>query len=91
MKQAIREIHRVLKPGGYLCFMEPHSGSIADIVRRVWYRFDQLFADNEASIDIARIKNDFGDRFELKKAKYHGNCRFSAGLELVGLPHTAGR
>lgn len=76
VKQAVRELHRVLKPGGYLCFMEPHSGSIADVVRRVWYRFDKLFAANEASIDIARLKNDFGDRFELKKAKYHGNFAF---------------
>ena len=76
VKQAIRELHRVLKPGGYLCFMEPHSGSFADIIRRVWYRFDKLFADNEASIDIARIEKDFGDRFELKKAKYSGNVAF---------------
>jgi ubiquinone/menaquinone biosynthesis C-methylase UbiE len=35
VKRAISEIHRVLKPGGHFCFMEPHSGSLPDIVRNV--------------------------------------------------------
>ena len=76
VKQAMVEIHRVLKPGGHLCFFEPHSGSLPDIVRRVWYRFDRFFEDNEASIDITRLQKDFSDRFELRKAKYLGNIAF---------------
>lgn len=76
VKRAVREIHRVLKPGGHFCFMEPHSGSLADIVRRVWYRFDRFFSDNEASIDVAALQKDFDDRLELRKAKYLGNFAF---------------
>jgi SAM-dependent methyltransferase len=76
VKRAVREIHRILKPGGHFCFMEPHSGSLPDIVRRVWYRFDRFFSDNEASIDIAALQKDFGSRFELKQAKYLGNFAF---------------
>ena len=76
VKQAVREIHRVLKPGGHLCFMEPHSGSLPDIVRRVWYRFDRFFSDNEASIDVARLQKDFATSFELKQVKYLGNFAF---------------
>jgi SAM-dependent methyltransferase len=76
VKRAVGEIHRVLKPGGHFCFMEPHSGSLPDVVRRVWYRFDRFFADNEAAIDIARLQKDFGKEFELKKAKYLGNIAF---------------
>ena len=76
VKRAVREIHRVLKPGGHLCFMEPHSGSLPDIIRRVWYRFDRFFSDNEASIDVAALQKDFGNSFELKQAKYLGNFAF---------------
>lgn len=76
MKAAVREIHRVLKPGGYFCFMEPHTGSFADVVRRIWYRFDRFFSDNEAAIDIARFQRDFADHFTLTKAQYLGNVAF---------------
>lgn len=76
MKAAVREIHRVLKPGGYFCFMEPHTGSFPDVIRRVWYRFDRFFSDNEAAIDITRMQRDFADRFTLRRAKYQGNIAF---------------
>ncbi len=76
VKRAVREIHRVLKPGGHFCFMEPHSGSFPDVVRRIWYRFDRFFSDNEAAIDVGWLQKDFGDRFELKQVKYLGNVAF---------------
>jgi SAM-dependent methyltransferase len=76
VKAAMREIHRVLKPGGHFCFMEPHSGSLPDVVRRIWYRFDRFFSDNEAAIDVGALQKDFGDRFELKQARYLGNLAF---------------
>lgn len=76
LKAAVREIHRVLKPGGHFCFMEPHSGSLPDIVRRIWYRFDRYFSDNEAAIDVSLLQKDFGHSFELKKVKYLGNVAF---------------
>jgi len=76
VKRAVREIHRVLKPGGHFCFMEPHSGSLPDIVRRVWYRFDRFFSDNEASIDIERLQRDFCKCLKLRKLKYLGNVAF---------------
>ena len=76
VKRAVSEIHRVLKPGGHFCFMEPHSGSLPDIIRRVWYRVDRFFSDNEASIDVAKLENDFGNRLKLRKVKYLGNIAF---------------
>jgi SAM-dependent methyltransferase len=76
VKAAVREIHRVLKPGGHFCFMEPHTGSLPDVVRRIWYRFDRFFSDNEAAIDVRRLQKDFGDHFELKSIKHLGNLAF---------------
>src|ERR1041385_185282 len=76
VKAAVREIHRVLKPGGHFCFMEPHSGSLPDLVRKVWYRFDRFFSDNEAAIDVGALEKDFSGSFKLKNAKYLGNVAF---------------
>jgi SAM-dependent methyltransferase len=76
LKAAVNEIHRVLKPGGYFCFMEPHSGSLPDVIRKVWYRHDRFFSDNEAAIDLARMENDFGEKFAVKKTRYLGNVAF---------------
>ncbi len=53
--ESILEIHRILKPGGYFCFMEPHSESLAEIFRRAWYKRDSLFAENEAVINISKL------------------------------------
>lgn len=76
VKAAVREIHRVLKPGGHFCFMEPHSGSLPDVVRKVWYRFDRFFSDNEAAIDVGALQRDFRESFELRKVNYLGNVAF---------------
>ena len=73
---AIRELHRVLKPGGYLCMWEPHSGSLPDRVRKWWYRHDSLFAENEASIDFASIKEEFSGQFSFEKEHFIGNFAY---------------
>lgn len=76
VKAAVREIHRVLKPGGHFCFMEPHSGSLPDLVRKVWYRFDSFFSDNEAAIDVGALEKDFSGSFKLRTINYLGNVAF---------------
>ena len=76
LKAALTEIHRVLKPGGYFCFMEPHTGSLPDVIRKVWYRHDRFFSDNEAAIDIARLESDFKAKFAVRKTRYLGNIAF---------------
>ena len=76
VSEAVTEIYRVLKPGGYFCFMEPHSGSIADLVRQFWYKHDRLFSDNERAIDIVELQNQFKSRFSINKTNYIGNVAF---------------
>jgi SAM-dependent methyltransferase len=73
---ALREINRVLKPGGYLCFMEPNSGSLPDVIRRVWYKHDRFFSDNEASIDVDSFEQEFAAQFKSHKLTYLGNIAF---------------
>lgn len=76
VSEGLHEIHRVLKPGGYFCFMEPHTGSFPDVVRKIWYRHDRLFADNEAAIDLVSLEREFADKFTVRKVKYQGNVAF---------------
>ena len=76
VSQATREIHRVLKPGGYFCFMEPHSGSFPDVIRRFWYKHDRFFSDNEAAIDVQALEQEFVSDFVFNKVKYSGNLAF---------------
>jgi SAM-dependent methyltransferase len=73
---ALREIHRLLRPDGYFCFMEPHAGSIPDLVRSFWYKHDHFFLCNEASIDIKALEMEFGSHFRFRQVKYLGNLAF---------------
>jgi hypothetical protein len=72
----LHETWRMLKPGGYLCFMEPHSGSLPDVVRNIWYRYDHFFSDNEASIDVQALEREFATQFKPEKLNYLGNFAF---------------
>ena len=74
---AIDEVYRILRPGGYFCFMEPHSGSVPDIVRRIWYRVDRrMFEDNEQAIDVPEIQTQNADRFEFLIMRYGGSIGY---------------
>jgi SAM-dependent methyltransferase len=74
--ETITEFHRLLKPGGYLCFAEPHRGSLPDMARRFWYRHDSMFEKNEAAIDLAALKKTFADRFEFRHEFYRGQLAY---------------
>ena len=76
LDETVAEIHRVLKPGGYLCFSEPHLGSLPDVVRKLWYRVDPLFLSNEASLDFARLKRRFAGSFTFGPDHYLGNLGY---------------
>lgn len=73
---AVSEIHRVLKPGGYFCFAEPHNRSLPDLVRACWYKHDHLFAHNEASIDLPGLREEFSKQFSCRSESYRGNIAY---------------
>lgn len=74
--EAVGEIHRILKAGGSFCFAEPYQGSLPDLVRSFWYKHDNLFASNEASIDIKALKEGFATAFSFDREKYLGNVAY---------------
>lgn len=73
---AIDETFRILKPGGYLCFAEPHSGSLPDLVRRRWYKLDPLFESGEEAIDIELLEANNAERFDFVFKRYAGNVAY---------------
>jgi len=76
LDETVAEVHRVLKPGGYLCFSEPHMGSLPDVIRKLWYRVDPLFLSNEASLDFARLKKRFAGSFAFGPDHFLGNIGY---------------
>lgn len=76
VEPGVDEIHRILKPGGWFCFLEPHTGSLPDLFRQQWYKRDKRFAPNEAAIDLDALMARFADRFDFIKTQYCGNVGF---------------
>jgi SAM-dependent methyltransferase len=76
LSEGLKEMHRLLKPNGYLCFAEPHAESVLNRAREFWYRHDDLFAENEEAIDMPGIKNEFSDLFAPNREFYGGNLGY---------------
>jgi SAM-dependent methyltransferase len=77
VSKGVAELHRLLKPGGYLLIWEPSAGSILDLMRKAWYKFDsKYFRDNEHSISLKRLVRDQSEQFTLEKYRYGGNIGY---------------
>jgi SAM-dependent methyltransferase len=85
INEAVGEFQRLLKPGGYFCFVEPHSGSVLDVARRLWYKFDPFFSENEESVDLAALKSAFATQFMFRRETYLGNVAYLSVLNSMVL------
>lgn len=72
VNEGIEEVKRLLRPGGLFFFLEPHSDSFFDKIRKIWYSKDELFSENEAAVDLTKMKNDFSSDFDFIKEIYVG-------------------
>jgi SAM-dependent methyltransferase len=82
---AVQEIWRLLKPGGFFVFSEPHKGSVVDLFRRWWYRRDPLFEENEAAVDVDHLALCFEGRFVSVGERYFGNVAHTLVLNSMVL------
>src|SRR3990167_5077039 len=86
VNDALDEIYRMLKPGGFFYFSEPHAGSLFDGMRNFWYRLDRsVFAENEASVDLAEMRERYADRFTFEVERYVGNVAYFLVLQSMVL------
>lgn len=73
---AMDELHRVLKPGGHLCFAEASAGSLLNAPRALWYKMDPLFEKNERPISLRELQDKNAGRFDFVSSSFRGNIAY---------------
>ncbi|MBF0234433.1 MAG: class I SAM-dependent methyltransferase, partial [Desulfamplus sp.] len=76
VNQTVTEIHRILKPGGFFIFAEPHANTVVDNARRFWYAADHFFMSNESAVDYVVLEKNFVGLFDTVNVKYFGNIAY---------------
>lgn len=61
LDETMTEIHRILKPGGYFCFVEPNADTWMNALRSFWYRRDKRFHESEEGISYRRVLRPYLD------------------------------
>ncbi len=59
--ETIREVYRLLKPGGYFVFVEPNKDTWFNALRMLWYRFDSRFQKDEEALSYKNQLRPFLD------------------------------
>lgn len=77
LNETILEIHRILKPGGYFYFMEPNKDTWVNKIRKLWYKFDSKFTDDEEAISYnTTLKPHLDKGFEEQSITFGGNIAY---------------
>ena len=77
LKETILEIHRILKPGGFFYFMEPNKDTWINYLRKIWYKLDNKFTEDEEAISYHNtLKPLLSIGFEEKSLNFGGNIAY---------------
>jgi SAM-dependent methyltransferase len=77
VNDGVRELLRLLRPGGHLLVWEPSAGSVLDLARKLWYRLDpKYFEENEAAIDLERLARTHAGALRMVRRRYGGNVAY---------------
>ncbi|MCI5116871.1 MAG: class I SAM-dependent methyltransferase [Candidatus Electrothrix sp. LOE1_4_5] len=72
--EGVYELSRLLRPGGILMIWEPATGSLLDLARKIWYRLDRrFFEENESAIAVEELAHRHAGQLQLNRLEYGGN------------------
>ncbi|MBX9622046.1 MAG: class I SAM-dependent methyltransferase [Alphaproteobacteria bacterium] len=77
LDEVIKEIHRILKPKGFFCFVEPNAATWLNYFRKKWYKMDKRFSETEEAICyVSRLKPYLQLGFKEKSVSYGGGVAY---------------
>jgi SAM-dependent methyltransferase len=53
--ETMREMHRIVRPGGYLVFVEPNRDTFVNKFRELWYKTDKRFQAEERALSYPAL------------------------------------
>lgn len=77
LNETISEVYRILKRGGYFYFMEPNKDTWINKLRKVWYKIDNKFTEEEEAISFKdTLKPFLSLGFAEKSLNFGGNIAY---------------
>jgi len=55
LDEVMKEVHRLIAPGGHFIFVEPNADDYMNVLRNQWYKKDKRFDDNEEAISYRKM------------------------------------